>query len=60
MRLIIISFHDIKATKIMIVNCEEVDFVNNAADFDDLVNEIFKSDQSAVKYYNPSLRKTAQ
>ena len=53
-------FSSNKATKIMIVNCEETDFVNNTADFDELVNEIFKSDLSAVKYYNPSLRKAAQ
>ena len=53
-------FSRYKATKIMIVNCEETDFVNNTADFDELVNEIFKSDLSAVKYYNPSLRKAAQ
>ena len=53
-------FSRYKATKIMIVNCEETDFVNNPADFDELVNEIFKSDLSAVKYYNPSLRKAAQ
>ncbi len=52
-------FSRYKASKIMIVNCEEVDFVNNSADFDDLVNEIFKSDLTAVKYYNPSLRKAA-
>lgn len=53
-------FSRYKATKVMIVNCEEADFVNNPSDFDDLVNEIFKTDQSAVKYYNPSLRKTAE
>lgn len=53
-------FSRYKATKVMIVNCEETDFVNNPSDFDDLVNEIFKTDQSAVKYYNPSLRKTAE
>ena len=44
----------------MIVNCEETDFVNNPADFDELVNEIFKSDLTAIKYYNPALRKAAQ
>jgi deoxyadenosine/deoxycytidine kinase len=52
-------FSRYKASKIMIVNCEEADFVNNKMDFDELVNEIFKSDLTAVKYYNPSLRKTA-
>jgi deoxyguanosine kinase len=53
-------FSRYKAAKVMIVNCEETDFVNNPADFDNLVEEIFKSDISAVKYYNPSLRKTAE
>lgn len=53
-------FSRYKAAKVMIVNCEEADFVNNPSDFDDLVSEIFKSDQSAVKYYNPSLRKAAE
>lgn len=52
-------FSRYKASKIMIVNCEEADFVNNKMDFDELVNEIFKSDLTAVKYYNPALRKTA-
>ncbi|MFI5211285.1 MAG: deoxynucleoside kinase [Ignavibacteria bacterium] len=53
-------FSRYKSSKVMIVNCEEVDFVSNPADFDDLVSEIFRSDISAIKYYNPSLRKTAE
>lgn len=53
-------FSRYKATRILIVNCEEVDFVSNTSDFAELVNEIFNSDLSAVKYYNPSLRKAAQ
>lgn len=53
-------FSRYKASKIMIVNCEEIDFVNNLSDFDELVNEIFKTDLSAVKYYNPALRKAAR
>lgn len=53
-------FSRYKSSKVMIVNCEEVDFLSNPLDFDDLVSEIFKSETSAVKYYNPSLRKTAQ
>ncbi|MCC6865956.1 MAG: deoxynucleoside kinase [Ignavibacteria bacterium] len=52
-------FSRYKSTKIMIVNCEEIDFVNNTVDFDNLVNEIFNSELSAVKYYNPAIRKTA-
>lgn len=53
-------FSRFKASKVMIVNCEDADFINNPSDFDNLVNEIFKSDISAVKYYNPALRKTAE
>lgn len=53
-------FSRYKNSKVMIVNCEEVDFVNNTADFEDLINEIFKTERGAIEYYNPSLRKTAQ
>jgi deoxyadenosine/deoxycytidine kinase len=53
-------FSRYKGSKVMIVNSEEADFVNSPADFDNLVNEIFKSDTSAIKYYNPSLRRTAE
>jgi deoxyguanosine kinase len=53
-------FSRFKASKVMIVNCEEADFVNNPEDFENLVNEIFKPENSAVKYYNPSLRRTAE
>ena len=53
-------FSRYKNSKVMIVNCEEVDFVNNEADFEDLVNEIFKSGRGAIEYYNPALRKTAE
>lgn len=53
-------FSRYKNSKVMIVNCEEVDFVNNESDFDDLVNEIFKSNRGAIEYYNPALRKTAE
>ncbi len=52
-------FSRYKSTKIMIVNCEEADFINSRADFENLVNEIFKTDRGAVEYYNPALRKTA-
>lgn len=53
-------FSRFKASKVMIVNCEDADFINSPSDFDNLVDEIFKSDISAVKYYNPALRKTAE
>jgi deoxyguanosine kinase len=53
-------FSRYKGSKVLIVNSDDADFVNSADDFENLFNEIFKYDSSAVKYYNPSLRKTAQ
>jgi len=52
-------FSRYRNSRVMVVNCEEADFVNNPADFENLVDEIFKADRAAVEYYNPSLRKTA-
>lgn len=52
-------FSRYRNSRVMVVNCEEADFVNNPADFENLVEEIFKADRAAVEYYNPSLRKTA-
>lgn len=52
-------FSRYKGARVLIVNSEETDFVNNPRDFENLVNEIFKDDRGAVEYYNPSLRKTA-
>lgn len=52
-------FSRYKSSKIMIVNCEEIDFVNNQTDFENLFNEIIKPERQAIEYYNPSLRKTA-
>ena len=52
-------FSRYKSTRVLIVNCEEVDFVNNNKDFENLLNEILNNEAVAIKYYNPSLRKTA-
>ena len=52
-------FSRYRNSRVMVVNCEEADFVNSPADFENLVDEIFKADRAAVEYYNPSLRKTA-
>jgi len=52
-------FSRFRNSRVMVVNCEEADFVNSPADFENLVDEIFKADRAAVEYYNPSLRKTA-
>jgi deoxyadenosine/deoxycytidine kinase len=52
-------FSRYKNSRVMIVNCEDIDFVNNKNDFESLVNEIFKPERTAVEYYNPALRKSA-
>jgi deoxyguanosine kinase len=52
-------FSRYRNSRVMVVNCEEADFINNQDDFEKLVEEIFKADRAAVEYYNPSLRKTA-
>jgi deoxyadenosine/deoxycytidine kinase len=52
-------FSRYKNSRVMVVNCEEADFINNQADFENLVTEIFNENNGAVVYYNPSLRKTA-
>jgi len=52
-------FSRYRNSRVMVVNCEEADFVNSSSDFENLVDEIFKADRAAVEYYNPSLRKTA-
>jgi deoxyguanosine kinase len=52
-------FSRYRNSRVMVVNCEEADFVNNRSDFEKLVEEILKADRAAVEYYNPSLRKTA-
>lgn len=53
-------FSRYKNSKVMIVNCDDIDFVNNKNDFDNLLEQIFKNERGAVEYYNPSLSKTAQ
>ncbi len=46
-------FFRYKATKVMIVNSAEIDFVNNETDFENLISEILKPDHSSIEYYNP-------
>ncbi len=46
-------FFRYKATKVMIVNSAEIDFVNNEKDFENLIAEILKPEHSAIEYYNP-------
>ena len=53
-------FFRYKATKVMIVNSAEIDFVNNEKDFENLIREIFKPEHSAIEYYNPVNIKAAK
>lgn len=53
-------FFRYKATKVMIVNAAEIDFVNNERDFENLIAEILKPEHSAIEYYNPASSKIAK
>jgi deoxyadenosine/deoxycytidine kinase len=46
-------FFRYKSTPLLIVNSAEIDFVNNRAQYEDLVRQIFRPNRSAVEYYNP-------
>jgi deoxyguanosine kinase len=52
-------FFRYKASKVMIVNSTNIDFVNNEEDFENLVNEILKSEHPALEYFNPPNKKVA-
>ena len=53
-------FFRYKATKVLIVNSAEIDFVNNDKDFENLITEILKPDHSSIEYYNPASTKIAK
>ena len=50
-------FFRYKATPLLIVNAAELDFVNNADHYRDLLQQIFRQNRSAVEYYNPIVKK---
>ena len=52
-------FFRFKASRVMIVNATEIDFVNNKYDFDELVAEILKPEHGNIEYFNPSIKKAA-
>ena len=52
-------FFRYRATKVLIVNAAEIDFVNNEQDFEALVNEILKPEHPALEYFNPTVKKAA-
>ncbi len=41
------------STPLLIVNSSEIDFINNEKDFEELYNQIFRSDRAIVEYFNP-------
>ncbi|HEY5124013.1 MAG TPA: deoxynucleoside kinase [Ignavibacteria bacterium] len=53
-------FFRFKATKVMIVNVSEIDFVNNEQDFENLIAEILKADHTSIEYFNPATKRIAK
>jgi len=53
-------FYRYRATKIIIVNATDIDFVNNENDFENLLQEIIKPKHDSIEYYEPSFKKAAQ
>ncbi len=47
-------FFRYKAAPLLIVNANQIDFVNDKNDFEDLVFEIFRPNKAPVEYYNPA------
>lgn len=46
-------FFHYRTSPLLIVNATDLDFVHNEEDFQDIVQEIFRTDKAAVEYYNP-------
>ncbi len=40
-------------TPLLIVNINDIDFVNKGKDFDELYNQIFRDDRTFIEYFNP-------
>jgi deoxyguanosine kinase len=49
-------FFRYKSAPLLIINSTEIDFVNKPEDFEDLLEQILKTDKAPVEYYNPKLR----
>jgi len=52
-------FFRFKATRVLIINATNIDFVNNPADFENLVEEILKPVHGNIEYFDPSSKKAA-
>jgi hypothetical protein len=44
----------------MIVDTNEVDFLNNEQDYQNLLAEILKSDHPSLSYFNPASKRIAK
>ncbi|MFA3781746.1 deoxynucleoside kinase [Melioribacteraceae bacterium 4301-Me] len=49
-------FFKYNTTPLLIVNSNDIDFVNNKNDFDLLFNQIFRDDRGFIEYFNPEIR----
>ncbi|KUO62443.1 deoxyadenosine kinase [bacterium BRH_c32] len=49
-------FFKYNKTPLLIVNTSEFDFVNNKDHFDELYNQIFRTDRGFIEYFNPDVR----
>ncbi|MFN4111742.1 MAG: deoxynucleoside kinase, partial [Ignavibacteria bacterium] len=49
-------FFAYKSTPLLIVNTNELDFINNKEDLDNLINLIFRKDRAFIEYYSPKLK----
>jgi deoxyguanosine kinase len=49
-------FFRYKSAPLLIINSTEIDFVNEPEDFEDLMEQILKTDKAPVEYYNPKAR----
>jgi deoxyadenosine/deoxycytidine kinase len=52
-------FFRYKASRVMIVNAANIDFVNDEGDFESLISEILKSEHGNIEYFDPSSKKTS-
>lgn len=46
-------FFAYKSTPLLIVNMNEIDFLNNSEDFENLIQLIFREDRAYIEYYSP-------
>jgi deoxyadenosine/deoxycytidine kinase len=46
-------FFAYKSTPLLIVNTNELDFLNNKEDLDNLIQLIFRKDRAYIEYYSP-------